>query len=119
VAAETGRNMLLFNPTTAPFYAQVVDKLQSGSPKFVTELSAAPVNERGEIESAIEAFAREPGGSLIAGADVFVVANRGLIIGLAEPDRLRAIYLCRQFAASGGLLPFRTDTAEIFRRSTS
>src|SRR5215472_591250 len=119
IAPHTRRTMLLFNPTTAPFYAQVVDKLQSGSPKFVTELSAAPVNERGEIESAIEAFAREPGGSLIAGADVFVVANRGLIIGLAERYRLPAIYQFRQFAADGGLMSYGADPADIFRRSAA
>jgi len=119
IAPDTRRTMLLFNPTTAPFYVQIVDKLQSGSPKFVTELSGAPVNERGEIESAIEAFAREPGGSLIAGADAFVVANRGLIIGLAERYRLPAIYQFRQFAADGGLMSYGADTADIFRRSAA
>jgi putative ABC transport system substrate-binding protein len=119
IAPDTRRTMLLFNPTTAPFYVQIVDKLQSGSPKFVTELSGAPVNERGEIESAIEAFAREPGGSLIAGADAFVVANRGLIIGLAERYRLPAIYQFRQFAADGGLMSHGADTADIFRRSAT
>jgi putative ABC transport system substrate-binding protein len=89
IAPDSRRTMLLFNPVTAPFYAAVVQKLQSASATLVTELSAAPVQDQAEIEPTIAAFARAPGGGLISGADVFTVANRQLILSLAKRYRSR------------------------------
>jgi putative tryptophan/tyrosine transport system substrate-binding protein len=119
IAPDIRRIMLLFNPVTAPFYVPVVRKLQSASTKLVTELSVAPVQDQAEIEPVIAAFAREPSGGLISGADVFTVANRALILSSAERYRLPAIYQFRQFAAEGGLMSYGPDTADIFRRSAA
>jgi putative tryptophan/tyrosine transport system substrate-binding protein len=119
IAPNTRRTMLLFNPVTAPYYSGVVSKLQSASTKLATELSAAPVQDQAEIEPAIAAFAREPGGGLISGSDVFTVANRQLILSLAARYRLPAIYQFRQFALDGGLMSYGPDTADIFRRSAA
>jgi hypothetical protein len=42
-----------------------------------------PVHASGEIEGAVVALARTPGGSLIVMPDAFTAANRDLIIALA------------------------------------
>ena len=84
-----------------------------------TELKAAPVHDRAEIESTMAALSGESNAGLITAADVFTVANRSLIIGLAERYRLPAMYQFRQFAAEGGLMSYGPDTADIFRRAAT
>ena len=65
------------------------------------------------------ALSGEPDAGLITAADVFTVANRSLIIGLAERYRLPAVYQFRQFAVEGGLMSYGPDTADIFRRAAA
>ena len=65
------------------------------------------------------ALSGEPDAGLITAADVFTVANRSLIIGLAEHYRLPAMYQYRQFAVEGGLMSYGPDTADIFRRAAA
>jgi putative ABC transport system substrate-binding protein len=43
--------------------------------------------------------------------------HRDLIIALAARHRLPAVYPYRYFAASGGLLSYGSDVADIFRRA--
>jgi putative tryptophan/tyrosine transport system substrate-binding protein len=118
VAPRISRAKLLFNPVTAPFF---VNWLREHGPVSVAsiELEPAPVRDQGEIESTMTTLAREPGAGLITAADVFTVANRSLIIGLAERYRLPAMYQFRQFAAEGGLISYGPDTADIFRRAAA
>jgi putative tryptophan/tyrosine transport system substrate-binding protein len=77
----------------------------------------APVRDEAEVETVVSRLASEPGGGLIAPADVFNMAHRALIINLAERYRLPAVYYSRQFAAEGGLMSYGPDIAHIFRRS--
>ena len=66
-----------------------------------------------------DAFAREPNGGLVVLPDVSTTNHRGLIVALAARHRLPAVYPCRYFAASGGLLSYGTDVADVFRRAAS
>jgi len=50
---------------------------------------------------------------------VFTVANRALIIGLAEQYRLPTMFQFRQFAVEGGLMSYGPDTADIFRSAAA
>jgi putative ABC transport system substrate-binding protein len=118
MAPRIRRTTLLFNPVTAPYYTRFLRELGARSASFATELAAAPVQDRAEIEGAVAAVAREPGG-LITGADPFAVANRALIISLAERHQVPAIYQFRLFAVEGGLMSYGPDSADIFRRSAS
>jgi putative ABC transport system substrate-binding protein len=119
MAPRIRRTTLLFNPVTAPYYARFLRELEAGSTTLSTELVAAPVQDKTDIEGAVAAVAREPGGGLITGADPFIVTNRALTIKLAEKYRLPAIYQFRLFAAEGGLMTYGPDSADIFRRSAS
>ena len=51
--------------------------------------------------------------------DVSTVHHRDLIIALAARHRLPAVYPYRYFAASGGLLSYGSDVADIFRRAAA
>jgi putative tryptophan/tyrosine transport system substrate-binding protein len=101
MAPRITRTKLLFNPVTAPFFAVWLRERGAISTTLKTELAAAPVHDRAEIEEALTALAHEPGGGLIVASDVFMVANRALILSLAERYHVPAIYQFRQFAAEG------------------
>jgi putative ABC transport system substrate-binding protein len=119
IAPHTMRAKLLYNPVTAPFYAVWLREFGAVSTMPAIELAAAPVHDPAEIETAVAGLARDPGGGLVTAADVFTVANRALIMSLAERHRLPAICQFRQFAAEGGLMSYGPDTADIFRRSAA
>ena len=118
MAPRINRAKLLFNPVTAPFYVNWLREHGTVSVASI-ELEPAPVHDQAEIEATMTTLARDPGAGLITAADVFTVANRGLIISLAERYRLPAIYQFRQFAAEGGLMSYGPDTADIFRRAAA
>jgi putative tryptophan/tyrosine transport system substrate-binding protein len=119
MAPQVTRARLLFNPRTAPFYTSFLRQLGSIPATLGMELTPAPVESLAQVETVVAALAHEPGGGLISGGDPFTVANRGVIITVAERYRLPAIYQFRQFAADGGLMSYGPDTADIFRRSAA
>ena len=119
IAPGVRRVMLIFNPDTSPFYPVFLREFGAAPASLGIELSAAPVHDEAEIEAAITAFVRAPGGGLIAAADVFVNTRRRLIIELAERYRLPAIYPFRQFVTEGALISYGPDSADIVRRSAS
>src|SRR5262249_55335365 len=119
IAPGVKRVMLIFNPETSPFYPVFLREFGAAPASLGIELSAAPVHDEAQIEAAITAFARAPGGGLIAAADVFVNTRRRLIMALAERHRLPAIYPFRQFVTEGALISYGPDTTDIVRRSAS
>jgi putative ABC transport system substrate-binding protein len=81
----------------------------------ITPVQAA-VRDEPEIKSAIEAFASEPGGGLLAlpGAGL---TNSKLITALAARHHLPAMYTHRFFTAVGGLMSYDTENADLYRRA--
>src|SRR5262249_51473158 len=70
-----------------------------------------------DIERAMTALGREPGGSLIVVPGTFTDAHRDLIIALAARQRLPAVYPYTLFAADGGLMTYGPDPAQMFGRT--
>jgi len=108
---------LMFNPDTTPFYPAFLHELEAANKSLGVELSASPVHDESEVEAAITALTREPGGGLIAAPDAFINNHRQAIMTLTERHRLPAIYGFRQFAREGALISYGPDTADIVRRS--
>jgi putative tryptophan/tyrosine transport system substrate-binding protein len=79
----------------------------------------AGVRNTDEFERMADAFAREPNGGFVVLPDISTTNHRGLIIALAARHRLPAVYPFRYFAASGGLLSYGTDVADVFQRAAS
>jgi ABC-type uncharacterized transport system substrate-binding protein len=119
MAPDVRRAALLFNPETAPYYPVYLREFGTVPTTLAVELTAAPVRDETEIEAAVTAVAREPGGGLIAAADPFNTARRAQIMTLAQRHQLPAIYYLRQFAAEGGLMSYGPDPNDIVRRSAS
>jgi putative ABC transport system substrate-binding protein len=80
-------------------------------------LTTAPVQSDVEIETAIIALGREPGGGLIVIPDGFTLVHRAPIISAAARNKLPAIYTQSDFARDGGLLSYGPDPVDTWRRA--
>jgi putative ABC transport system substrate-binding protein len=85
----------------------------------VVVLRAAPVYNTEEIETAIIALGREPGGGFVAPSDAFMVAHRATVISAAARNNVPAVYASSVFARDGGLLSYGVDQADNFRRAAT
>jgi putative tryptophan/tyrosine transport system substrate-binding protein len=119
IAPSVKRIAVMFNPHTAPYYAAFLRDFEGASATLAVELSATPVREEAEIESAASAFARQPGGGLIVAPDPFISTPGALVIALAVGHLLPAIYGVRHFVRDGGLISYGPDTLDMVRRSAS
>lgn len=116
VAPAITRVAVMFNPDTAPDRGSYfLRPVEAAAPSLHVEVVAAPVHNDAEIESAIATLV--PGTGLVVMPDVFILAHREQILALADRHRLPAAYAYRLFAASGGLLSYGTDLADLFRRA--
>ena len=119
VAPTLDRVALVFNPETAPYYPLFVHSLEAAGRSLAVEVSASPVRNDAEIERAIAALGRGARGGLVVMADVFNSRHREQIIELAARYRVPTAYPFRYFAASGGLLSYGIDVADLYRRVAS
>jgi ABC-type uncharacterized transport system substrate-binding protein len=78
-----------------------------------------PVHEPGEIERAIEMFAREPNGGVVFPPDLTILIHRKLVVSLAAKYRLPAVYTNRAYVADGGLMSYGVEVFDLYRRAAS
>ena len=79
----------------------------------------APVHDDAEIETAIMALGREPGGGLVVMPNSFMFVHRAPIITAAARNNVPAVYWQSDFARDGGLLSYGVDGVDLFRRAAS
>jgi putative ABC transport system substrate-binding protein len=79
----------------------------------------APVHRDVEIETAITALGREPGGGLVVLPDLFLEVHRLPIISAAARNNVPAVYWASEFVRDGGLLYYGVDRADLFRRAAT
>ena len=83
------------------------------------EVITALVHSDVEIETAIIALGREPGGGLVVTSDAFMTAHRVPVILEAVRNSVPAVYHNSAFARDGGLLSYGTDLVDIARRAAN
>jgi putative ABC transport system substrate-binding protein len=79
----------------------------------------APVQNDVEIETAISALGREPGGGLVVMPGAFTIAHRAPIISAAAQNNVPAVYALSQSVKDGGLLSYAPDLVDNFRRTAT
>ena len=79
----------------------------------------APVHSDVEIETAIIALGREPGGGLVTVPDAWTFAHRATIMLAAARNNVRAVYPLSEFVKYGGLLSYGVDEVDNWRRAAS
>jgi putative tryptophan/tyrosine transport system substrate-binding protein len=119
IAPDVRRVAIMFNPDTAPgrgsFY---LAPLEPAAASFAVRPLMMPVRAPAEIEGAVSALGREPGGGLIVMPDVFNSVHRGLIVAQAARNRVPTIYPFRYFATDGGLMSYGSDLVDLYRRTS-
>jgi putative ABC transport system substrate-binding protein len=93
--------------------------LETAARSLKVEPIIAPVHSDVEIETAIIALGREPGGGLVVIPDVFMTAHRAPIILVASRNNVPAVYYFPYFAREGGLLSYGPDAVDRYRRAAS
>src|SRR5205807_8887463 len=114
IAPGTTRVSLLLNPDTGSYYVEYLRSVEAVALSSSVQATLAPVHNSGEMESAITALAREPGGSLIVLPSAPITANIKLIIGLTAQYRIPAIYPFGSHAKQGG---YGGELDDLFRRA--
>jgi putative ABC transport system substrate-binding protein len=118
IAPGIKRAAVMFNPDTAPvsLYAPVLETA-ARSLKIVP--IGVPVRNDIEIEIAIIALGRDPGGGLVVPPDSSMVVHRSSIISAAARKNIPAVYFQSDFVQYGGLLSYGVSQVDNWRRSAS
>jgi putative ABC transport system substrate-binding protein len=119
IAPGLKRAAIMFNPDINPVSFYFMPSFETAARSLKVAPIMAPVHDDVEIETAITALGREPGGGLVVTADAFVIAHRVPIILAAARNNVPAVYWLSVFPRDGGLLSYGVDLGDIFRRAAT
>jgi putative ABC transport system substrate-binding protein len=105
IAPALKRAAIMFNPDTATASA-FMPSLEAAARSLKVVPIMAPVHSDVEIETAIIALGREPGGGLVVLPSAFAVSHHAPIISAAARNNVPAVYAQSPFAREGGLLSY-------------
>jgi putative ABC transport system substrate-binding protein len=113
------RVAVMFNPDTSPQSKFFMRSLEAGGASLGVAVTAAPVRATGDVEPAIENFARQGNGGLIMPTDSFTRLRQSFIVDVANRLRLPTISAWPGFAKAGGLMNYgiATNVLEDFRQA--
>jgi putative ABC transport system substrate-binding protein len=109
----------MFNPDTVPVSTIYMPSFERAARSLKVVPITAPVRSDIEIETAITALGREPGGGLVVAPDIFSAAHHVPIILAAARNNVPAVYSNSPRARDGGLLSYGADVPDLFRRAAS
>jgi putative ABC transport system substrate-binding protein len=118
IAPGLKRAAFMFNPDINPF-SPYVTSFETAARSLKVEPIIAHVHSDAEIEAAIIALGREPGGGLVVIGDVFTGVHRVPIILAAARNNVPAVYGSGTFIRDGGLLSYGVDLVDNFRRAAT
>ena len=118
IAPGLKRAAIMANPDTAPTLAYR-PSLETAARSLKVVPITALVHSDVEIETAISALGREPGGGLVVMPDAFTIAHHTPIISAAARNNVPAVYALSLSVKDGGLLSYAPDLVDNFRRTAS
>jgi putative ABC transport system substrate-binding protein len=121
IAPGLARVAVMSNPDTSPQSKFFMRSVEAAAPSLGVQAVAVPVRSTGEIETALQEFARQPNGGLIMPTDSFSFLRSKLIAELAQRHRLPSISAYVNFAKDGGLMDYgaNVNLPEQFRQAAS
>ncbi len=116
IAPQIARVTLLFNPQTLAPLQVFMPSIQKAATALGIQVSTSPVQTSDDIEGVFAAQAHDSGGGLIVMPDGFNLANREVIVLMANRYRIPTIYFNAAFYAKlGGLITYGPDFTEYYR----
>jgi putative ABC transport system substrate-binding protein len=119
IAPGLKRAAIMFDPESSSASSVFVPSFERAARSLKVEPTIAPVHAEGEIETAIIALGREPGGGLVVMPNVIMALHRAPLILTAARSNVPAVYPESFYAREGGLLSYGPDQADIFRRAAT
>jgi putative ABC transport system substrate-binding protein len=111
IAPGVKRAAIMSNPDINPV-SVYMPSFETAARPLKVALISAPVHSDVEIEGAIVALGREPGGGLVVMPDVFTTAHHASIILAAARNNVPVVYNRSDFVRDGGLLSYGIDLAD-------
>jgi putative ABC transport system substrate-binding protein len=118
IAPGLKRAAIMFNPDM-PNGSTYMPLFETAARSLKVEPITAPVHSDVEIETAISALGREPGGGLVVLADPFIEAHLAPIISAAARNNVPAVYTMSEYVRIGGLFSYGIDVVDTFRRAAT
>jgi putative ABC transport system substrate-binding protein len=115
IAPGLKRAAIIFNPDVAPL-SVYMPSFETAARSLKVALITAPVHSDLEIETAITALGREPGGGLVV---LQVIPHRASIISAAARNNVPAVYNASDFPRDGGLISYGLDQVDNWRRAAT
>ena len=120
IAPGLRRAAIMFKPPDNGSLESIFkSSLQAAAQSLKVVLIPAPVHSDVEIETAIMALGREPGGGLVVMPGLFTYVHCAPIILAAARNNVPAVYHLSDFARDGGLLSYGSDAVDMWRRAAS
>jgi ABC-type uncharacterized transport system substrate-binding protein len=121
IAPGLARVAVMSNPDTSPQSKFFMRSVEAAASALGVQAVAVPVRSTGEIETALQEFARQPNGGLIMPTDSFSFLRSKLIAELAQRHRLPSISAYVNFAKDGGLMDYgaNVNLPDQFRQAAS
>jgi putative tryptophan/tyrosine transport system substrate-binding protein len=119
IAPGLKRAAIMFNPDTTPASRVYMPSAETAARALKVVAITEPVHSDVEIETAIIALGREPGGGLVVIPDLFTFVRRAAIISAAARNNVPAVYWASEFAREGGLLSYGVDEVDTWRRAAT
>jgi putative ABC transport system substrate-binding protein len=118
MAPRLKRVAIMFDPDAVPV-SVYMPSFEAAARSLKVELITALVHSDGEIETAIIALGREPGGGLVVMPDLFTLVHRAPLISAAARNQVPSVYWASDFARDGGLLSYGVDAPDLYRRAAT
>jgi putative ABC transport system substrate-binding protein len=112
------RAAIMFNPDLFPV-SNAVPSFETAARSLKVVPLTAPVHSDVEIEEAINALGREPGGGVVAMADGFMFTHRAPIISAGARNNAPTVYANSELVRDGGLLSYGPYPVDLWRRAAS
>jgi len=110
---------LVFRDPSNPAGVGQFSAVQGAAQSRGMEVRPAGIRDAGEIERAVEAFARSANGGLIVTGNAGASVHRELIIQLAARHKLPAVYADSYIVAEGGLVSYGPDRIDQYRNAAN
>jgi putative ABC transport system substrate-binding protein len=116
IAPEVTR-VAVFRDASTPTGPALFGVIQAVAPSLRMEVNPVNLRDAGEIERAVETFARSGNGGLIVTASSSALLHRDLILTLVARHKLPAVYNNRFLVAAGGLISYGANYVEQYRQA--
>jgi putative ABC transport system substrate-binding protein len=103
----------------SPNAAQQMGEMQTAAQALGMELQLLLVSSPDELESVLDAAIREQAGALLPRIDPITVLHQARVATLATARRLPSMFDRREYAASGGLMAYGPNFADMQRRAAT